>query len=178
MKIKEIFVITISILLHEIGHVLFSCIFGVKNFQFEISMFGSICKMDLNSLSKFKKLIIYSGGIIFNILLILLFKYNKSRLYSDIIIHYNVLMLIVSCLPIYPLDGYNILTVLSNKNIELISSIALFLLIIGILITKSYGLIFIMCFLLYKQKEKNKIKEYNYLKNITNYALLNRIIVL
>lgn len=166
MKITEIIIISLSIFLHEIGHFLVAYIFNINKFSLEISMFGSVCKMDVASLTRSKKIILYSAGIIVNILIIIIF-YNLDYKFSKTIIHYNLLMMIISCMPIYPLDGYNIITQIFRNKIGLIKIISFISLFIFIILSKSFGLLLIFLYLLYKQKEEKEVNEYKYLKYLT-----------
>ena len=162
-KFEEMFIITFSILFHELGHVICAKIFKVRNITIELSMLGSISKMNLNYLSKNKKILVYSSGIINNLLLIIL---SYFQIFPDninkITYHYNRLMFIFSLLPIYPLDGFNMINTYIQNNISFIISIlSLIGLFVYAIINKSYGLLFICIFLLLKNLKKNQDEEFN-----------------
>ncbi len=111
------------ILFHELAHMLISSLFGinVKGIKFTISGVSiNIDKHDLyndklNFISIIRNIIIYLAGPISNI--ILAFTFHSIEMVFEI----NIFLAIVNLLPIYPLDGYNILKnilLLKNKYIE------------------------------------------------------------
>lgn len=90
-------------------------------------------------------LIIYIAGPISNILLSLIFKDNVF------IKNINIILAIVNLLPIYPLDGYNILLTIFKMfkwnitKIQILSEFVLLLLLIGgilfFMVTKNFSLL-------------------------------------
>lgn len=94
---KEYLKLIFVLILHELGHIFFLSLFNVKINNFKISIFGGFIDSKID-LSLYQELLIYSGGIIFNIIILLI-----PKLYN-----YSLLLIIFNILPIYPLDGYNI----------------------------------------------------------------------
>ncbi len=111
------FIITILVVVHEIGHFIMALILGVEVKEIYIYPFGGISKFNMNYNIKIfdEALILISGPIIqvvFSVLLInLSFFYN----YIDLIISYNISLLIFNLLPIYPLDGGRLFNLFMNK---------------------------------------------------------------
>lgn len=158
-KIPEIIIITLSIIIHELSHFIASFIFGNRKFHLKISMIGGLCNLDINKLSKTKKIIVYISGVISNLFIILIFKDNK---YIDIIKKYNYLLIIFSLLPIYPLDGFRILR--EFIDIKILKKISIFILIalfIYNVYLQSLGILIVLIYLLIKQKNINNEELYN-----------------
>ena len=106
------------ILFHELAHMLISVLFriNVKGIKFTISGVSiNIDKHDLygklNLISIIRNIIIYLAGPISNIILAILFRN------VEMVFEINIFLAILNLLPIYPLDGYNIL-----KNILLLKN--------------------------------------------------------
>lgn len=101
------------LLIHEVFHVIFIKAFNQKINNFELTAFGGMMKINVKT-SSLKEVLIYSGGIIGNIIFLLLLKLinipNDKFIYK-----YNILMIIVNILPIVPLDGSNILRIILEK---------------------------------------------------------------
>lgn len=87
----------IVLIFHELGHLFFMSLFNVKITSFSFSIIGGLIDVKMNLDIKYE-LIIYLGGIIFNLFTLL---FPHLYFYSLIIIIFNLL-------PIYPLDGFNI----------------------------------------------------------------------
>lgn len=176
-KYSEIVIITLSILLHELSHII--CYLLLRNKKsnhkrivIEISMFGGVCNLDLTSLPKYKKVLIYLSGIFINLLLIIINKYFIINIYSNIIIKYNLLLLIFSLLPIYPLDGFRILKeFINDKYIRKISIFSIFIILIMNIYFKSLGLLIILIYLFLKQKKIEDEDLYSKLIDIKNNKL-------
>lgn len=153
------------LLLHECGHLLFIILFKVKINKFKLSISGGLLNLDLytfNKLTKNKKILIYSMGVIINLFLYYIF---KNSLFGK----YNLLLFVFNSLPIYPLDGYNILKLLLNKTfINNLSIVSITFLFIVSIYTNSVGLFIISIILVYKNIIYFKEKEKNYLINLIN----------
>lgn len=161
-KYAEIIVITLSILIHELFHIIISFIFGNRKVELEITMFGGICNIPTDIFSKTQKILVYSGGVIANIIIITIF-YNYKCIYSDLIIKYNLMVLVFSLLPIYPLDGYRILSEISNqKTSQTISYAFIYIILILDIYLKSIGVLILIFYLFIKQKDM--ISEITYSK--------------
>lgn len=176
---KLIFVILISLFIHELFHVITYIFFKRKNHEtyfidINFSIFGGIAKFDFSSFNKIQRILLFISGICGNIFLIVIFL--NFDFYNDIV-KYNLMLIIFNLLPIYPLDGYNILKEwkISLKGyFKILFIVSLFLLLIS-LIYKSFGIALILIFLLIKNiniKEelmklkinilRKKLKECNY----------------
>ena len=94
----------------------------------------------------------------------------KERFYKDNIFgKCNIVLFIFNLLPIYPLDGYNIIKLFINDTmLNNLVIISLVILLIFAIYNNSLGLLFIISTLIYKNiiyyKEKDKI----YLLNLVN----------
>lgn len=144
-----VYKLIICLFVHELGHLLFIWLFKYKYSKIEISIFGIFMELNKNKQIFYKDLIIYLGGIFFNYLFFLITKDGDFKLI-------NLLLIIVNIMPIYPLDGYNILKTIMFKIIPhyfsliLLKTISLIILsllsIYGILISVD---LFIFISLLY-----------------------------
>ncbi len=181
--IKNIVIIYIICIFHELGHILYIKLFKYKVVSIEILPFGLYTNIDklLNS-SINKDIIISLGGILNQILLfiiIYIFKENINIITYNLLIKYNVIILLFNILPIIPLDGNNLLHLLLEKYYSYHNSyyinlyISIIFLIIFILINYLYKIdnYIIISFLIYKLIMY--IKNYKYLRN---RFLLERII--
>ncbi len=99
--------IYISIIVHEIGHIIFIKYFKRQLYKVELYPIGGIISYkDVHNDFIVKELLINSGGILFNTLLIIV---NCITFNNEFIHIFNILMIIVNILPIRPLDGAKIL---------------------------------------------------------------------
>ena len=109
--------IFLIILIHELGHVFFIKILKYKVKKIEIFPFGGITKIekDINT-STNKEILIASGGIIFQLILLSVIKYLPISAYTEnILLKYNMSIIFFNILPIIPLDGSVILNSILNK---------------------------------------------------------------
>jgi stage IV sporulation protein FB len=115
------------IIFHELSHMLIAGIFGKEVRYFKFSLAGvSISFKENKNLTRYKEILIYLAGPISNLILALLFYYNRM------IFEVNIGLSIVNLLPLYPLDGYNILyyILLNNKfKYSILNRISIFILI-------------------------------------------------
>lgn len=155
-----------SIICHELGHAFFIKIFNQKFISLELNFFGGRIDCVLSS-SKFKTFIIYSGGIIVNIIICLLS--NNFGKYSKFIYDYNMLMVIFNLLPIYPLDGFRMFSLFFESKTKLIISIffSIGLFIVGIYI-KSLLIIIIDAYLIILNYRYFKNYDLNYMMKLIN----------
>lgn len=165
------------ILFHELSHIFIASIFGKKisrlNFTLSglnVNFYYNVYKEEKDVVSYIKEIIIYLAGPISNFLLCFLFCYNKM------IFEINICLALINLLPIYPLDGYNILKniinilylkeKIKNKNIVNYISNLFFLLFLSVFIilfikTKNVSnIIFFLYILCYKLSE-NLLKNNN-----------------
>lgn len=157
------FVCYLFIIFHELSHIIFASIFGKKIRKLKLSIAG-VCVVFNNNdgLKIIKKIIIYLAGPLGNIILALLFRN------IDFVFEINIFLAILNLMPVYPLDGYNILNcILTSLNkISYLKSIEpfflSFLLVISIIVFFMYYnpslIIFFMYVILIKYFTKNHVK--------------------
>lgn len=172
--LSNYYICYLFILFHELSHMFVASIFGKEINKFKLSLSGvniSFKEEYLNSMNifKIKNILIYAAGPLSNILLSILFINNKM------IFSINIFLAILNLLPIYPLDGYNILECILNIffNVEkcniIIDIISKFLFLL-LFILAIFQLIIlknpsILIFLIYiiilneSNKEERKIKQ-------------------
>ena len=150
------------IIFHELSHMFVATILGKEIKLFKFSLAGvNICFSNLNKFSIYKEILIYLAGPVSNIVLATLFQYNKM------IFEINLSLTIINLIPIFPLDGYNILyNILRNLNnniiLEIISGICILILslfsIIQIIYTKNISILIflIYIFVIYLNNKKGK----------------------
>ena len=122
--IKEPLIILFIIIVHELGHVFISKYYKYNVLSINIYPFGGITKVDKKLNDPINKdIVIYSFGIIFQLILFLLifslFRLNliRTSIY-DTFKYYNKIILLFNLLPIYPLDGFYIINNLLYKKIS------------------------------------------------------------
>ena len=157
------FVCYLFIIFHELSHIIFASIFGKKIRKLKLSIAG-VCVVFNNNdgLKIIKKIIIYLAGPLGNIILALLFRN------IDFVFEINIFLAILNLMPVYPLDGYNILNciLISLNKISYLRSIEpfflSFLLVISIIVFFMYYnpslIIFFMYVILIKYFTKNHVK--------------------
>ena len=107
--ILNYFICYLFILFHELSHMFVASILGkeIDNFKFSISGVNISFKrndiFDFSNNKIIKNIIIYIAGPLSNILLSIIFKNNI------LVYQVNMFLAIINLLPIFPLDGYNIL---------------------------------------------------------------------
>lgn len=178
---SSFFICYLFIVFHEASHMLVASIFGKSIESFNISLFGvSITfKREHYSISNkitdrgtcIKNILIYLAGPVSNFILAIIFE--KIKIVFDI----NLFLCVVNLIPIYPLDGYNILKNIllfkyDEEKIEKIISIInyIFLIVLFILGTLSIIVLYnpsLILFLIYiliiknnHIKCKNRLKYY------------------
>lgn len=157
------------ILFHELSHMCVGAILGEKIELLKITLSGvnvSFSKDILTSnISLIKKMLIYLAGPISNMILAMMFRDIK------LVYEINIFLAILNLIPIFPLDGYNILYILTkyvkkeNKNImnnlSIIIIIMFFVIsIIQVMLYKtfSFALFSIYLYLLRKNMNKSNIR--------------------
>ena len=110
---ENYFICYLFIIFHELSHVLLASLFGIKTTKLTITISGLHVSLNDFNRNNYKWLIIFLAGPISNILLALIFK-NIEIVYTI-----NLALAIINLIPLYPLDGYNILeTVLKLKKVK------------------------------------------------------------
>lgn len=119
--IKNIFVILIIVLIHELGHVFFFYIFNVEIESVIIYPFGGVSKVNKRIHERiYKDILISLGGIIFQLLLAVIFYFLYQY---DLIVNstyklfnvYNKSIILFNLIPIIPLDGSKLLFACCTK---------------------------------------------------------------
>jgi stage IV sporulation protein FB len=117
---SSFFICYMFIIFHEASHMLIGTILGKSIDTFNIGLFGvsiTFCKKryeikkNTNKKENLREILIYIAGPLSNFILAIIFK--NIRIIFDI----NIFLGILNLIPVYPLDGYNIL-----KNLLLIKS--------------------------------------------------------
>ena len=114
-------VIMISVIIHELGHLLTGIILGMEPEKFELHPVGVTIsfKIDMGNLNKkikkgntlnIKKICVALAGPLTNVIIILIIHNLSLSITKEMIIIYaNILIIIFNSLPIYPLDGGRII---------------------------------------------------------------------
>ena len=171
--IKNALYILFIVLFHELGHLFIAYIFKFKIKSIEIYPFGgiSIIERHLNT-RIYKEILLSIGGILFQLILLLIIK-------DPLFTKYNISILIFNLFPIIPLDGSKILFEIYNLFFSFKRSIKLSYI--------SSFIFIIIYFLLNYRYELNNyliislfiIKTYEYFKNkdlYFNKFILERMI--
>lgn len=184
-QIKNVSIIIIILLVHEIGHIFFFVLFKFNIEQIKFYPFGGITIINKKIHERIYKDILSSiGGIIFQIILLyvyyLLFKYNFIKLSTyNIFKMYNSSIIIFNLLPIIPLDGSKLLFSILSKYFSYQRSYLLMTItgIISLFIFIIYNFIFklndIILYIFLIIKIIEVIKDYKF---IINKFYLERII--
>lgn len=172
--IKNILLIFLIIIVHEMGHIFFLKCFHYAIVKVEIFPFGGITTTEklINSPIN-KDILIYMGGMLFQILFFFLFTflYQKGFILENtytIFNYYNKSILLFNLLPIRPLDGGEIFLLFLQKffpftkTLQLANSISVFFLLLFILynIKSNLNQLIVISFLLYKIIDFYQKREY------------------
>lgn len=106
MYFNNYIVCYLFILFHECAHVLVASIFGDELKQLNIRLCGVNAVIDINKELHPKWLLVFVSGPLSNLILAMIF--FKIDIVRDI----NLGLAIINILPIYPLDGFNIIKML------------------------------------------------------------------
>lgn len=107
--------ILIFSVLHEFGHLSALLLFGVHPYLIEFSFFGAGIKYE-STLSLFKEAVVYLCGPAVNLLFYIFLK-------DDI----NLFLFILNILPVFPLDGGRIVSLIFPKAEKAITAVLLFI---------------------------------------------------
>lgn len=130
---ENYFICYLFIAFHEFAHMFVASIFDIKTTRISICISGLNINLNNKNRKGIKWFAIFFAGPISNIILALLF------LKVPIVYTINLVLAVTNLLPIYPLDGYNIVKILlgilkiknEQKMLNIIQSI--FLVLFGIL---------------------------------------------
>lgn len=165
--LNELSNLFLTILIHEAGHLFFILLFKQKIKSVEFTGFGIFIKVSLSTNNILKKLLIFGGGILSNLIFILII---KSRITYD----YHKIMIILNLIPIIPLDGFQMVNVLLscfyedefiNDVLFYVGTLILSLLLIFSLIFKITFFILLSLFLFIRLYKFRKTKKLSYLNN-------------
>lgn len=160
------------VFIHELGHVFFAYLFNYKIKKVNIYPFGGYTVFSDNINKPFiEELLVFVGGILFQMLLFLIFKsiVNNDTYTYQIFYTYNITILLFNLIPVIPLDGAKILNIIFNyifpfKKAHLftiyISYIVVFILMITCKSLNMGLMIILLLFLLIKERI-NHIYIYN-----------------
>ncbi len=175
--IKNVFVILLIVIVHEMGHIFFFKFFDIEIEKVTIYPYGGVTIVN-NKLHEriYKDILISLGGVFFQIILFFVFKglyennlivlttYNIFRLYNLSIIIFNLI-------PIIPLDGSKLLFCLFSKFLSYKDSYIMMILtgIISLIMFIIYNYVYklndlvLYIFLFFKLYEV--IKSFKYIMN-------------
>lgn len=165
---KDIIIINIILILHELGHFILMKLNKIKVYSITIYPYGGMIKSNmLINTSSIKIFFISIGGILFQLILFLLFFVLNNLNAIDINIYkiflkYNTYIILFNILPIYPLDGFKII----NSLLEIKFNFKKSLTISTIINCTSLILFYIY---LYKNKISNYMIIIFLLINLINY---------
>ena len=155
---KDIIIIYFILIIHELGHYTIMKLYKINVYSITLYPYGGMIKsnMLINTNSK-KTLIISLGGIIFQIILIIILTLlNNLNIINNnlfkLFIDNNIYIIMFNLIPIYPLDGFKII----NSILELIFNYKK-----SIQLTFFINIISLIIFFIYL-----------YIKNINNYLII------
>lgn len=175
--IKNILVILIIVIVHELGHVFFFYLYKIEIDKIIIYPYGGVSRVNKKIHERiYKDILISLGGIIFQGLLIIgvIFLYKGGFIVKstyNLFITYNRSVILFNLIPLIPLDGSKLLLSICSKYLSyrisyimmiVISSISLICFII-------YNMVFklndIVIYLFLVISLINCIREFKYVKN-------------
>ena len=160
---KELITFLFIIIIHELGHVIASVIFNWKIDKISIMPFGAITifRETLNR-PMIEEFIILIMGPLFQFINYIIFK-DITPYFN----YYNYGIFIFNMLPIYPLDGYKLYSILLNKIIpyKYVMKIMLIISFISLIIFVRKDIIYIVILLLLLKGIVSEYKNINYIYN-------------
>lgn len=120
-QIETYVIIIVFAIIHELGHLMAGLIMGMKPEKIELMPYGISISFKLKpkdynkkilkaNLLEIKKILVAIAGPFTNLLIIIFATHLKIELFSNLIIIYaNLLLILFNLVPIYPLDGGRIL---------------------------------------------------------------------
>lgn len=135
--LKDFFLITLLIIIHEMGHITISQLFKWKIEEVKILPLGAITifKEDINKPLKEEFLILFAGPCI----QLMFFFLTKDLIDEPKYIFYNYLILGLNLLPIIPLDGSKLIWIITSyilpykMSISIVSTISIITMFLGII---------------------------------------------
>lgn len=113
--------IELFIILHELSHCLFAVLFNADIIAFKIQFIGVRVGIHAPQIKRWKKLIIYLAGPIFNLLIYLASIFTINFFNQNFLFYQassiNLGLMIFNLLPFKPLDGYNVLVLFFNRKL-------------------------------------------------------------
>lgn len=175
--IKNILVILIIVIVHELGHVFFFCLYKIDIDKIIIYPYGGVSRVNKKIHERiYKDILISLGGIIFQGLLIILiiFLYNKGyivRSTYNMFITYNKSVILFNLIPLIPLDGSKLLLSICSKYLSYRISYIIMIIIstISLICFIIYNMVFklndIVIYLFLVISLINCIREFKYVRN-------------
>ncbi len=94
--------VILSLCLHEIGHLILVYLFSYPVEEIKLSLFGFTMRLKETQQFFYKDLLIYAGGVLMNALLYIIIPNEEWR-------NIQLFLILLNLIPIYPLDGFNIM---------------------------------------------------------------------
>lgn len=101
----EFFIVFLSFLLHELGHLFFIKLFNYEVKKVTIFPFGGVIDYKFKSDFLYRYFLISIGGIIVNLIIYMVSFFLNFTLIKEV----NLLFVLINLIPIFPLDGAKIL---------------------------------------------------------------------
>ncbi len=104
----EYLIVFISIVLHELGHILAAVIMNFKVYSLNILPIGLCAQIDFVPGSFLKRIFVYTAGPLTNLIIVILLMSSlqiNTQSYSGFLISINVYLAFFNLLPTLPLDG-------------------------------------------------------------------------
>ncbi len=177
----EAIIFALIIFIHEFAHLVVGSLFGVTLRQINLTGIGGIIELE-NTPGGIKDIIISLAGPLANGIIIIVLSIIKKRVPDSTyatLYQFNIVMIFVNLVPIYPLDGYRVLKALMlcvfDDEYTMDCMLYLSLILIAIVSILCYIFQFhlgflIIIFLLYKILKLGNNREYYRLKK---YSFLN-----
>lgn len=175
--IKNIFIILVIVIVHELGHVFFFYLYKIDIDSVVIYPFGGVSKVNKKIHERiYKDIFISIGGIMFQTILIILIYilYNNDFIVFStyrMFINYNITVIYFNLIPLVPLDGSKLLFSICSLFLSYKRSYYLMVIV---------SMIFLMFFIIYNMMFKLNdiviylfliislikcIKDYKYVRN-------------
>ena len=170
---KEVLILFSVILIHELGHIIMLTIVREKINYIEVTPIGCFINLKEQHFNLFKSILIYSGGIVLN-LISLLFIRNYS------FIKFTYTMIFFNLIPIIPLDGYQLINSVLGQFyddefiIDLLFYIGFLINVIIIIFSVIFKIYFLIClsiYLFYRLIKYRTCKRLVFMKNLLKLSI-------